>query len=51
MRIAWKPLLILSWPRLGPIVFSSTLKIGAARAPARSKIDRSLASTTDTPVI
>ena len=40
-----KPRLILSAPRLGPTVRSSTISIGAAKAPARNSSDVSLASS------
>ena len=40
----WKPLAMLSAPRLGPIVRSSMISIGAASEPARSSSAVSLAS-------
>ena len=40
-----KPLAIFSAPRLGPMVRSSMISIGAASEPARSSSARSLAST------
>ena len=43
-RVEWKPLLMLSAPRLGPMVRSSMISIGAASAPARSSSAVSLAS-------
>src|SRR5438105_14216074 len=42
--VAWKPLLILSRPRLGPTVRSSMISIGAASEPARMRSDRSRVS-------
>ena len=42
-----KPLAMFSLPRLGPMVRSSTISIGAASEPARSSSARSLASFTD----
>ena len=41
-----KPLAMLSAPRLGPMVRSSMISIGAASEPARSSNARSFASTT-----
>ncbi len=46
------PCAMLSLPRLGPTVRSSTMSMGAARAPARSRRARSRASRVDSrPVI
>ena len=42
--VAWKPLLMLSRPRLGPTVRSSMISIGAAREPARMSSERSRVS-------
>src|SRR6478672_7823705 len=41
----WKPLVMFSLPRLGPMVRSSMISIGAASEPARSSSAVSLAST------
>jgi hypothetical protein len=41
----WKPLAMFSAPRLGPMVRSSMISIGAASEPARSSSAVSLAST------
>ena len=49
--MARMPCSMLSWPSDGPTVRSSTLKIGASSAPARSSSARSRASTTFSPVI
>src|SRR5258708_7778753 len=43
-RVAWKPLLMLSRPRLGPTVRSSMISIGAASEPARIRSARSRVS-------
>ncbi|CAJ3321821.1 Uncharacterised protein [Burkholderia pseudomallei] len=40
----WKPIRMLSAPRLGPIVRSSMMSIGAASEPARSSSARSAAA-------
>src|SRR5205814_569077 len=42
---------MLSWPKLGPIVFSSTGTIDAASEPSRSKSARSCASNGESPSI
>ena len=46
IQVEWKPRWMLSAPRLGPTVRSSTISTGAANAPARSSSDSSLASLT-----
>jgi hypothetical protein len=48
---AVKPLAMFSAPRLGPMVRSSMISIGAASEPARSSSARSLASDVVMPVI
>src|SRR3982751_741029 len=43
-KVAWKPLEMLSRPRLGPTVRSSMISIGAASEPARMRSERSRVS-------
>ena len=45
IQVEWKPRAMLSAPKLGPTVRSSTISIGAASAPARSNSAVSVASS------